>query len=61
MSQILVNIDPSQEKVARGPQKRGLLGYGLLGLCVNPSLAGPDLTCARPYANPLVRLPHPLL
>jgi len=35
----VVNIESSWERVARGPQKRGTLGHGLFGLCVNPSLA----------------------
>jgi len=35
---ILFNIESSQERVARSPKKRGALGHGLFGLCVNPSL-----------------------
>jgi len=42
---LLVNIEPSSESVARDPQKRGALGHGLFGLCVNPSLVVCMLLC----------------
>jgi len=35
------HIESSQERVAQGPQKRGALGHGVFGLCVNPSLPIP--------------------
>jgi len=38
LSLSIKNSESSQELVARGPQKRGALGHGLFGLCVNPSL-----------------------
>jgi len=51
----LVDIKSSLERVARGPPKRGALGYGLFGLRVNPSLAATRPKGQRTYQQFLLK------